>query len=243
MLETGAWAESDLKELRINVEPEDYPHFKLVLEYMYNGNSDFVDDDNVMPIIALTNYYGIHALKEVCGKLLGEQISEANIFYLLDVVDKYDCKRLAGHCGEFLAANFSEMWEEDRKRLLTLSVETWVAMLQSDDLLVSNEQDLYEITLTYAAQFDDDKEKKAQILEALLPQIRWCYIPMRYLTEVVEKDKFVSNLPITHSLLFENYRYQVHPLIPLPLLPPQKQQEFFNFFNFYPIIGVQAETA
>lgn len=28
---------------------------------------------------------------QVCGKLLGANISDDNLFFLLDIVDKYDC--------------------------------------------------------------------------------------------------------------------------------------------------------
>ena len=65
MLAKGQWAESDLKELTINVDDDDLPLFKLMLEYMYTGNADFVNDRNVIALIGLTNYYGVLALKEV----------------------------------------------------------------------------------------------------------------------------------------------------------------------------------
>lgn len=141
-----------------------------------------------------------------------------NIFYLLEVVDQYDCKQLARLCGEFLAANFEDMWEDDRKRLLSLSVDIWVAMLQSDALLISSEQELFETVLSYANQFDDDKEKKVRMLETLLPHIRYSFIPLKYLIEVVEKDTFLNGLPVMHSLLYETYRYQVLLLISFPFL-------------------------
>jgi len=108
------------------VDDDDVPLFKLLLEYMYTGNDDFVDDTNVIALISMTNYYGIQALKEVCGKLLGTQISQGNLFYLLDLVDKYDCKQLAAQCGAFLACNFAPILAENKKRVLSLPVETWL---------------------------------------------------------------------------------------------------------------------
>ena len=90
---------------------------------------------------------------------MGDNLSEDNVFYLLDVVDKYDCKyvfhvyerlnyiliivfnlfdisELAKICGSFLASTFAEMWEEDRARLLTLHPETWAGMLSNNELAI-----------------------------------------------------------------------------------------------------------
>jgi len=86
MLEKGsAWAEASQKELEVNLDDQEHEHFKQILEYMYTGSTDFIDSRykepllfnwkvftvlsrNVVPLIALSNYYGIDALKEVTGR-------------------------------------------------------------------------------------------------------------------------------------------------------------------------------
>ena len=138
---------------------------------------------------------------------MGQQISQANIFYLLDLVDKYDCKELAAQCGGFLASNFAPILAENKKRVLSLPVETWVAMLKSDDLLVATEHELFDTVMQYVTPFDQPKKKAA--LEQLLPHIRWCYMPMKYLSQTIEKDKFLCSLSCLPALLFETYRYKV----------------------------------
>lgn len=219
MLDGANWAESEMKELKINVEEEDNDNFKYMLEYMYTGNSAFIDESNVMPLISLANYYGIHALKEVCGKLLGQQISESNIFYLLDLVDKYDCTQLAVQCGKYLACNFMTMWREptNKERMLSLSVDTWAGMFQSDDLLIPSEQELYEVMVEYASQFKDEN-KQIAVYERLLPYIRLSLLSMKFLTTVVEKNRLICKLPILPALLFETYRYKAYPYV-VPKVP------------------------
>jgi hypothetical protein len=147
-------------------------------------------------------------LKQVCGKLLGQQITEANIFYLLDLVDKFDCTQLAVQCGKYLACNFMTMWREHKEKMLSLSVDTWTGMFQSDDLLIPSEQELYEVMVEYASQFKEEN-KQIAIYERLLPYIRLSLLPMKFLIGVVEKNRVICKIPILPALLFETYRYKV----------------------------------
>jgi hypothetical protein len=205
------WKESQLKELPINIEEEDYEHFKHMLRYMYTGSVDFLTAENIIPMIRLSDYYGILSLKEICGELLGEQLSEDNLFFLLDIVERFDCRRLNTHCGEFLAAHFGEMWEETPERLLSLKVDTWIAMLKSNELQARSEEVIYEAVLRYANQVGEDDPKRDETLVALLPHIRFSYLRPRFLVETVENDQSVMRLPLMTNLLYETYRYRMYP--------------------------------
>ena len=136
-------------------------------------------------------------------------MGEGNIFFLLELVDKYNCKSLAGHCGEYLAANFDYVWEDDKKRLLGLSVDTWVGILRCDDLAIQSELKLFEVVMEYVNLRDDPEERKAT-LETLLPHLRYNFFPVQYLAQVVEKDPLLSSLPLVHNILFETYRFKVY---------------------------------
>jgi len=126
--------------------------FDSVFLFYYLGDVAFVTGANVINLIRLSDYYGILSLKEVrnsiphfiylhynlqvCGELLGEQISPDNVLYLLDIVDHFDCTRLNTHCGLFLARNFTDIFNESPERMLSLKVSTWAEMLKSDELQV-----------------------------------------------------------------------------------------------------------
>lgn len=42
-----------------------------MLEYMYTGRVDFVKGKNILPILSLSNYYGVLSLKQECELMLG----------------------------------------------------------------------------------------------------------------------------------------------------------------------------
>ena len=66
--------------------------------------------------------------------MLGALVSDDNLFYFLDIVEKYKVKQLEAACGEHLADNFGTMLEEDK--LNDLPPSTWAEMLRSDDLQI-----------------------------------------------------------------------------------------------------------
>eukprot|EP01088_Endostelium_zonatum_P008728 TRINITY_DN21888_c0_g1_i1.p1 TRINITY_DN21888_c0_g1~~TRINITY_DN21888_c0_g1_i1.p1 ORF type:complete len:235 (-),score=31.78 TRINITY_DN21888_c0_g1_i1:23-727(-) len=68
MLSMGSsWREAKLKELPIELDDaRSYANFKLMLKYMYTGETDFIKGHNILDLISLSNYYGILSLKEIC---------------------------------------------------------------------------------------------------------------------------------------------------------------------------------
>jgi len=209
MLEHDRWAESSMKELPIEIEGGEIECFKHMIRYMYTGETDFITGENVLTLISLSNYYGVHSLKETCAELLGQLISEETLLYFLGICDQYDCKSLESACGEHLAEHFEEFLENGR--LDPLEPSTWAEMLKSDELQVSSEEKLFESVIKYASQFADDQDKQKAVLELLLPHIRFPYLSGTYLVEKVEGEPAVKDLPLLHSLLHEAYKYKIMP--------------------------------
>jgi hypothetical protein len=206
---TSAWKESTLEELVVDVEPDGYECFKYMLQYMYTGDSSFINDGNVFPLIALTNYYGIHSLKELCGELLSAIIDGDNLFYLLDLSENFDVKSLRTACCEHLAQNFGELLDGDK--LSELKPAAWVEMLQADDLQIKSEQQVYEAVIRYANQHSDDKATRDHILNLILPCVRFPFLPPAYLIDEIEAEESIQHLPIVRELLYEALKFKVYP--------------------------------
>jgi len=197
-------------ELALEVDPTDTKNFKLMLKHMYTGATEFITNENVMPLIRLCNEYGIDSLKEVCGELLGALVSDDNLFYFLDIVEKYRVKQLEAACGEHLADNFGTMLEEDK--LNELPPSTWAEMLRSDDLQIRSEEQLFEAVIRYVnSKFKGDKEQREEALTTILPFVRFAFLSPKFLVKNVEGDKTIADLPIVHELLHETYRHKVYP--------------------------------
>jgi len=195
------------EELKIDIKAENKELFKMVLLYMYTGTLSFVTDD-AMPLLSLATQFGILPLKEQCGEALGETIRDDNVFFLLDVCEKFDCQSLRKICAKHLAEHFGRILEDTK--ILSLPPETVAEILRNDDIVVETEEALFKWLLSYVSQFDAAKEKKKKALETLLPTIRFPLMNPQFLVENVEGSP-VGDLPLIHTLLHEAYIFRSAP--------------------------------
>jgi len=197
------------KKIKVEIEPKDRENFKHMLKYMYCGSTDFITPENVVELLTMADHYGVSALKEVCGGLLGATINEDNFSYLLDISNKIECRSLGEACGRFLAQTFSDRIKEESKMLFALSLSIWVGLLKSDELKCKSETDVFQAVLDYADQSSEDPQRRDQILEALLPHVRFPLMSATYLAKKVETNKSINHLRVLHESLYKAYRYKV----------------------------------
>eukprot|EP01119_Soliformovum_irregulare_P025109 TRINITY_DN91_c0_g1_i2.p1 TRINITY_DN91_c0_g1~~TRINITY_DN91_c0_g1_i2.p1 ORF type:complete len:359 (-),score=91.41 TRINITY_DN91_c0_g1_i2:629-1705(-) len=210
MLQNENWKESQQQILPISLESErDVFLFKKMLHYMYTGETDVLFDD-VISLLALSNYYAVLSLKDACSEILGRNIDQDNVLQLLEVVQQYSCQKLNKQCAEYLASNFSEMLKKDK--LNSMEPDTWAEMINSDDIEVSTEEEVFEAVIRYATQFEG--EKRNEVLNKLLPLIRYPHMEMSYVMANIENNPLLVSLPITHKILHETYRYMAFPNAP-----------------------------
>ncbi|KAL6044910.1 Kelch-like protein 18 [Balamuthia mandrillaris] len=205
----GVWQESTLEELPVSVDPEDYETFKHMIAYMYTGEMDFVNGTNILSVVALSSYYDIDSLKEACGSILAEIVGPRNIVLFLEVVDQFKVDTLKAACAEYLATQFGELLDDDR--LLEMSLPMWAEIMQTDEIQIRSEQQLYEGVIRYANQWlKEDPQLRDGVLSTLLPLVRFPVMPPQYLNQMVEADETLQHLPVVQELLHEAYRYFVY---------------------------------
>ncbi len=96
------------------------------------GDTSFINGENILYLVALSNYYAIHSLKEVCGEILSEVVNDDNLCYLLEIVENFDVKSLELACCNHIAENAGILIEDNRLNELKPSI--WAELLKSDAL-------------------------------------------------------------------------------------------------------------
>jgi len=138
--------------------------------------------------------------------LLATQLSGDSVFYLLDICDRFSCTNLRKLCAEYLAENFGDLLKGDK--LMDLDTDTWNEMLKSDEIKVNTEEDIYKALMRYA---NSHKDRRDEILEKVLPSVRFPLLSSQFLIDVVEADKSIQHIVCLHQLLHETFRYKAYP--------------------------------
>eukprot|EP01120_Amphizonella_sp_Union-15-10_P015028 TRINITY_DN757_c0_g1_i1.p1 TRINITY_DN757_c0_g1~~TRINITY_DN757_c0_g1_i1.p1 ORF type:complete len:463 (-),score=81.12 TRINITY_DN757_c0_g1_i1:110-1498(-) len=185
---------------------EDPEVFSMMIEYIYLGEL-IVKDKQVVPLLKMAHAYNIVPLKEECANVLGDHVSESNVFDFIDNFKEYECEALERRCGNFLAKNFKDLLDGDR--IMSCGVGTWIGIIKSDDVKIDTETQVFEAVMKYCNQFKG--EKRDESLNKLLPLIRWVHMTPRYLIEHVEGDKTIQHLPIIKELLNQTFKTKLYP--------------------------------
>jgi len=174
----------------------------------------------------LSDYFGIHSLKETCGELLGELVTSENLFFFLEMAEKYQVKSLEAACGVHLAHHFQELAKSGQ--LEHLEPTAWAEMAKNDSIRIESEEMLFDAALSYVSnKFKGDKAAMDDALNTILPAIRFPHISADFLATKVEENKLLQGLPLVQDLLYEAYRFQVHPSsVDSPRTELRKSQQF-----------------
>jgi len=199
------------KVIRLEVLEPNVPAFKLMIEYLYRGTVS-VKEDSLVPLLAVASEYNLDPLKEACATVLGNNITPDNLFHLLEVVSQFDVNELRLKVCDYLGNNFQQLAAGGM--LLQLDPLTWKELIQSDDLNVDSEEQVFHAVVSYAEQFN--KEKCQQILQSLLPFIRYPLMDPKSIVEIEERQD-LKNITILQHLIFEAYRHKAHPTAPTTL--------------------------
>jgi len=217
------------KEIRLDLDENKVEVFKLLLRYVYTASIESVRRDLLIPLIAIANQYGVSSLKEECGLLLASQVNQDNVFNLLQVASANDgVVSLQTKCAVFLAQHFSVILKENPKAFSHLDIITFAAMVESADIKIKTEKQVFDAILQYCQQFNNDKEKKENYLQKLLPCVRYNLLPIKFVTEELEEGgayQDLRKLPLFRQILYETYRYKATKA------PPTK---FITKFRKYP---------
>jgi len=145
-------------------------------------------------------------LRDACSNSMGKNINQDNIFSLLEIVNRFQIPGLRLQISDFLANSFQQLLQTGV--LLQLDTETWKVLIQSDDLNVDMEEQVFYAVISYSEQFSG--KQKQEILELLLPFIRYPQMDPKSILEIEEKPNLKS-IGVLQQLIFEAYRYKAHP--------------------------------
>ncbi|KAK3576493.1 hypothetical protein CHS0354_034168 [Potamilus streckersoni] len=213
MLNEARWRESRQPEISLTEEEECQPVFSKFLRYIYTGSVDLTTD-TVLPILLLSDKYGIQTLHQSSVEYMARHIVESP--NTNRTLSWYQYAKMTGNqelqdkCSQFILSNFDIIlkatdWVE-------LTKEEVVEFLSSSDILVNSEMQLW-LHLEKWLMHESRVHKLDEYLQKVLPLIHFTMIPPKQLLQIEEsplclshRSHFSEKLSLAyrhHSLLFD----------------------------------------
>lgn len=117
----------------------------LIVEYAYTRDAP-VGSENVERLLPAADQFHVLGLVKACSTFLMKQVGIENVIGIRHFARHYFCSALDRTCQRFLMENFVQVATHGNE-LLTLSLDDFVEILESDDLNVKNEEFTFEIIM------------------------------------------------------------------------------------------------
>lgn len=148
------WSDSDKKTFNIpGLSPD---AMQLILDYAYTGSFS-VTEDNVQELLLAADQFNIVNGIQICYKFLEEQMSPENcigIWHFTNICIYPEMRRKAYN---YIITHFEEV--ASCEELLQLSVEKLIDIIERDDLIVKEENTVFEAITTWIAHLPEERER------------------------------------------------------------------------------------
>lgn len=163
-----------------NVRPE---VFGDILNFMYIGEI-CVGEENVRKLIAASDILQMKSLKEISCRFYEKRLCAANCLSIAALADEFNCETLRAAADKFILENFLDVCKYNEFQ--TLSHSHLISILQSDDINVDREEQVYSAAMNWVHH---DLENRKVHLPNILKSIRLLLLSKYFIIDVLEQDE------------------------------------------------------
>ncbi|XP_074631348.1 kelch-like protein 12 [Acropora palmata] len=193
--------ESQMKEktedlIKIELQEATAPVMEQVLAYVYTGNVS-LNTENGHGLIATADYLLLPGLKTMAEKFLKLHLTIENSVFNYYFAEKYQCCGLKEESCKMINKNFRKVMETTD--FLSLDENQVVNWVSSDDVIVKEEQDIFEGILQWVLHNRSEREEN---FPKLLQQVRLSSVSHEYLVnELLNEELVKTNLDCANFVM------------------------------------------
>ena len=172
---------SDMKESKegvVRLEMFSELGLRDILEFIYTGSVQILDDAHAQELIAMADYLLLPRLTTLTERFLVKnlKIDISNAISTYHFAVRYRCQELTLLIEHFILANFTSVAKtHDFLELSKEEVKMWIS---SDDIDVNAEEDVFKIILTWV---DHEKSERKKHFAELFREVRLVHVSRDYL--------------------------------------------------------------
>lgn len=201
------------KSDEVKLEEENGNIMKLFIDFIYNGNSNLEDLDDMLPLMKVVDYYQVNKVPFylMCGKVVLNKLDSSNYLSLLPkfagVMDNESIKKAADKVMCYSNCDFVNKFDENKD----LPEEMLLFLLQRSDIC-NAEVDIFDFLVKWHEYQTRELNKTLKLVSELYKCIRYSLInPQLLLTKIancphVSKELFSTALDCLYNKPLELHR-------------------------------------
>ena len=127
-----------------------------LLSYLYTGEIQ-VSEANAEDLIVSANYLLLPRLKNIACKFIERHMTSSNCIFNYLFAEKYECNDLQSYARELIKQNFGTVGRS--KEFSLLSFDHVKDLISRDDIVITAEEDIFEIILEWIGETQQERER------------------------------------------------------------------------------------
>ena len=199
----GEMEESKKQTIRIRDIPS--PTMAAILDYCYTASLE-IDEESVQYILPAASLLQLSWVREVCCEYMKSQLSSTNCLGIRAFADTHHCKELCETADTFAQQHYLEVLEGEE--FLELDSEHLIELLQSEELNVHSEEQVYESLMTWIKH---DVTNRLRHLPSALKHVRLPLVDRNYLVSKISPEPLIRQNVASRDLVDEAKDYLLLP--------------------------------
>ena len=193
------------KQERIKLQGVDPEAIQLLVEFAYTAKLQ-ITTTNVQTLMTAASLFNFPAVFKATSKFLSKQLHPSNCLGIRLFAKTHGSSELVDSASTFFCSNFTETIENDE--FLNLPAEDLALLLDSSELNVRLEEEVYEAVQHWVEHAPEDREKN---LPLLLGSVRLSLLSTSFLTSNVENNPYIKKSLECRDLLDEAKNFHLMP--------------------------------
>ena len=173
------------RQERVELKEVEASAMKLLVEFAYTCKLE-ITTQNVQSVMMASSIYSFPSVFEAAARFLECQLHPSNCLGIRSFARTYGSTRLVQVASEYFQSHFMDAVKNEE--FLSLSGEDLAWLLDSDNVNVRSEEDVYRAVETWLAV---RTEERVVHLPALISVVRLPLLSTAFLTEQVEANPYV----------------------------------------------------
>ena len=159
--------------------------FDGVLDYIYTGRINLGDLTQSQNVLIAADYLNLARLREATMEHMKSFLTTSNFLRTLTFAERYNFEELSKKICNFAENNFTAIVDEGKH--LEFTVDQLAKVLKSDDLLVENEEYVFDAMVQWIRHHPGQEE----CISTLFPHLRLCQISGSTIVDKILRENLI----------------------------------------------------